>query len=727
MRRLSELATRRRRIPLVRQLGAADCGAACLCMVLGYFGKWVDLKEVRDTVGAGRGGTDAAALVTTARMHGLRARVVTLDIQDLTFLSRGSILHWEFQHFVVYESHNARHVWIADPAVGRRRVPIDRFKESFTGVAILFEPTAGLGKGSRPRQRIRGFLYQFFELRGLLAKIISTSALVQILSAAMPLLTGVLIDRVVPFHDYYLLYYLAAGFCVLQMLNAAAGWLRAHLMIHLRTQVEARMTLRFLDHLIGLPYSYFQQHTSGDLIVRLSSNSAVRDILTSAILSTLMDGTMATLYLSILLITSVRLTAFVIALAVVRLLLLATMRSRQRQLLSETLENQSSSQTCQVELLSGMETLKAMGAEQEAATAWSNLYIDGLNVSIRRARLDAGFSALLSIVGTVSTLVIMFYGIYLVLKGSLTLGELMAFSALAAAFSTPFSSLVSSGLQLQMLEIYLERLNEVIELPPEQTTPGVIRPATLKGAVSINNVCFRYAPSDHAVLDCIDLEIPAGARVALVGRSGSGKSTLARLMAGLYKPDSGTILYDNLDIRVLDLRSVRRRMGIVTQESQLFGGSIRRNIALRDPQIGLDRVMEAARLACLHDEITALPMGYDTPLFDGGLSLSGGQRQRLAIARAVVDDPAILILDEATSHLDAVTENLLTRNLRLLGCTQIVIAHRLSTIQDADFVAVLDHGRIVQKGNHAELLKTQGLYAELVEKQSSHQLCSVIV
>ncbi len=705
------------RIPLVRQLSATDCGAAALAMVLAYHGKEVPLAEIRQALGVGRNGTTASALLRVGRLYGLRGRGVRAEINDLSALPPGTILYWEFRHYLVLEHVGTAFVRIVDPAAGRRRVPITTLGRAFTGVALIFEPSAAFKPGKAKTGRAWRLLKQVFERWGLLARILSTSAVIQILSASMPILTGVLIDRVVPQRNYSLLFVLAAAYLVFQLFNALSSFIRAHLLLYLQTQVEANFTLRFLDHLVELPYSFFQQRTAGDLMMRLGSNASIKEILTSTTLSSLMDGFMVSLYLILLMLANVPLTLVIIAIAAARVLLVVVTRHKQRELLAETLEVSARSQTYQVEMLSGMETLKAMGLEHRAAENWSNLFVDSLNISVQRGRLDAIFSTLQNLLSTASTLAVMFYGTYLVLKGSFTLGTMVAFSALAAGFFGPLTSLISAGVQFQMLETYLERINDVLNTAPEQKRGTVALAQQLTGAISLERISFRYAKPDPLILEDVSITIGPGSRVALVGRTGSGKSTLARLMAGLYEPSAGRILFDGKDLTTLDLRSVRSQLGIVTQDTQLFGGTVRQNIALADPQMGLAQVIHAAKLACIHDEIAAMPMGYETVLADRGLSLSGGQRQRLALARALACRPTILVLDEATSHLDAVTEELANQNLARLRCTRIVIAHRLSTIRDADLIVVLDAGRIVAQGTHQELLRTNSKYAELLRTQ----------
>jgi ATP-binding cassette, subfamily B, bacterial len=709
----------RRRVPFVRQIGSNDCGAAAIAMVLRYHGRRVGVSELSRMLGPTHGGSSVEAMVRLGEHYGMHGRAVHVDLEDLDVLPIGTVLHWDFRHFVVFERATRSRVVVVDPAQGRRSVGAAAFRRSLTGVAIVFEPATTFERDTRPPSRQLGRLFGYvLEQRSLIGQLVMISLLVQIASAAVPLITGVLIDHVVPRRQYDLLAVLALAYCAIQAFSIMSSFVRAHLMIHLRTQLEVRFTSQFMEHLIELPYSFFQQRTSGDLMVRLGSNSAVREILTSTLLSTLLDGLMAGVYLIILVLVSAPLAAAVAALAAVRLTLMAVMRIKQRQFLAQTLDNQAQLQTSQVEMLSGMETLKAMGLEESAAGQWTRLFTEGVNISIRRGRLDATFTMLLSLLGVGSTLMLTFFGAYLVLGGSWSLGNMIAFTALAGAFLAPLNSLMSSGLQLQMLEVYLERLNEIIDTPRESTeTAG--RTTTLTGRVTLHDVSFRYGPQTPLVVSSVAVDVAPGARVALVGRSGSGKSTLARLMAGLYTPEAGEILFDGLDVKHLDRRAIRQQLSIVTQETQLFGGSIRRNIALSDPDMPLDRIVRAAKLACVHDEIAAMASGYETILTDRGLSLSGGQRQRLALARALARDPRLLILDEATSHVDVETEARIHAHLATLACTIVVITHRLATIQDADLIIVLDGGRIVEQGVHDELVARAGDYATLAGRRGN--------
>jgi ABC-type bacteriocin/lantibiotic exporter with double-glycine peptidase domain len=363
-----------------------------------------------------------------------------------------------------------------------------------------------------------------------------------------------------------------------------------------------------------------------------------------------------------------------------------------------------------------METLKATGGEQRAVGHWSNLFVDQLNVKLQRDRLSIKTDAVVGALRMAGPLAILAVGAREVMNGRLSLGGMLGLAAVAGSFLEPLANLVHTLLSLETVRGYLERVNDVLAAQPEQTAELRAAPR-LRGQVALERVSFRYGPQAPFVVSDVSLTIQPGQFVAIVGRSGSGKTTLAHLLLGLYRPASGRVLFDGVDLAELDLRSVRRQFGVVNQNLSLFGASIRDNIAMGDPSLGMGEVEAAARLACVHDDIMALPMGYHTLLLDRGGAVSGGQRQRLALARALVRKPALLLLDEATSALDAATERDVQASLQELACTRIVIAHRLSTVKRADLILVMDDGEIVEAGTHTQLLDQAGAYSELVAAQ----------
>jgi ABC-type bacteriocin/lantibiotic exporter with double-glycine peptidase domain len=474
--------------------------------------------------------------------------------------------------------------------------------------------------------------------------------------------------------------------------------------------------------MLALPYTFFQGRKTGELLSRLSSNMMIRETLTNQTLSAILDGALVLVYLAILLLRAPLIGALALGLGLLQLAILVGTAGRIHRLMRRDLAAQAESQSYLVEALKGIALLKASGIEYRALAQWSNLFFGQLNISLQRGRLAAIVDTTMAAMRIGAPLLLLWVGAGQVLNGSMSLGTMLALNALAVAVLLPLASLVATGQQWQLAASHFERIADVVTAMPEQTlSPGAasaVRTAgPLRGRIEVRDVGFRYSPTTPPVLHDISFTVEPGQKVALVGRSGSGKSTLLSLLLGLVTPTDGEILYDDVPVTELDLRSVRSQLGVVLQGTFLFSSSIRQNIAFADPSLSLAQVTDAARLAAIHDEITALPMGYDTVLAEGGASLSGGQRQRLELARAVAHRPAILVLDEATSHLDLLAERVVDDNLSALACTRIVVAHRLSTIRNADLIMVLRDGAIVERGTHADLLAQDGDYAALMRSQ----------
>lgn len=718
-----------REVTFVPQLTETDCGAACLASVLSFHGKHVPLHEVRSRLGGGRNGVNAKQLLAAGRGYGLTCRGVAVEPGKLKYLPAGSILHWDLAHYVVYEGANDNGIQIVDPATGRRKVSWDDTNKSLSGVALVFEPgdTFVPVKPER-RQRLRRYASWIFGVRNVWGRIIIASLFMQLLSLAIPGLMTTLVDKVVPRHDEPLLYLVGSGFLVLAAFYFMSTLLRARLLLELRTKVETRMSFFFVDHLFALPYSFFQQRTTGDLMMRLSSQAAIRELLTTGTLSALLDGVLVSLYFVLLIGAAPSLAYVAIGFAVAQVLVYAIGARRNAQLVVEGLAAQAQLEATQVEMLAGMEVLKSMGATDRALSRWSDLYVNTLNRSIARGLLDGTFQALLGTLRFAGPVCLMLMGAYKVLDGSLSLGTMLGLSALGAGFLDPVANLVATSLKLTQLHGYMERIEDVLETPRERASVDVGgQPVNLSGALSLRNVGFKYPSEPEPTLIDVSFEAAPGECVAIVGASGSGKSTLARLLAGLYEPSEGSISFDGRDLRAWDLTRLRKRLGIVTQDTRLFAGTIRDNVTLFEHEVSQDEIERACRIACIHETIEAMPMGYDTVLADGGSSLSGGQRQRLSLARALLLRPSVLVLDEATSALDVVTERRVQEELRRLECTRVIVAHRLSTIVEADKILMLDHGRIVGMGRHEGLLKSCSEYRHLVHSQTSPEQVSAPV
>lgn len=706
------IGLRRRRVPEVQQLEMADCGPACLTMVLGFHGRHVSLDAVRTRFGTGRDGVSAFDIVETARNYGLQGRAVRLDLEDFDALPPGSILHWNMAHFVVLERAHRDGVDIVDPATGRRFVRTDELSTAFTGVAIVFEPDETFRAEGSAGASLGAYARRILRHKSLLGRTLLTSILLQGLALALPIGMALVVDEIVPRDDRALLGVLAGGVVAIALYTFLAQFARAHLLLTLRTRLDLEMTSGFLRHLLRLPFAFFQTRQTGDLVMRLNSNATIRELLTAGVLSGVLDGMLVVGYLIVILWTDLRLGGVVISLGALRVLVYLATRRQVRHLTAESLQATAEASNYQVQMIEGIETLKTAGAEARAEEIWSNLYVDVLNVAIRRGRLAAWTDALLNTLELASPLVVLALGGALVLQGELTLGTMLALVALASAFLTPLGSMVSTLLQMQQLWSTIDRVEDVLRQSPEQDGARPPAPA-LGGGIEVRGVSFRYPGREEWAVHDVDLVVPAGAQVAIVGPSGSGKSTLARLVAGLYAPDEGEILFDGASLDDVDRASLRRQLGFVPQTPFLFGSTVRANVALVESDTPLAAIEDAARRASIADEVDTWPLRYQTPLASGGANLSGGQRQRIALARALLHRPPILILDEATSHLDTRSERRVYENLRDETSTRVVIAHRLSTIVDSDLIVVMDAGRVVERGTHDELLRRGGLYAEL--------------
>jgi len=512
---------------------------------------------------------------------------------------------------------------------------------------------------------------------------------------------------------------MAAAMTVVVLSKSVTTFVRSLVMTRLQARLDIRLTQGFFEHLLALPYRFFQAKTSGDLLMRLSSNTMIREILTTQLLSFVLDGPLSALFLLVLLVVSPPLALLAAALALGQAALAFASLRPLRDLAQRTVVARTDEQSCLVELMKGIAYIKASAAEQRAYDRWVELFRRQLGVSVERSYLTAKVEFALGLARTASPLILLWYGAYLVAHQSMLLGTMLALTALATSFLTPVTSLVQSTQQLQLLDAYVERLTDVLDTERERR-PAVsqrARTTRLAGRIDVRGLSYRFSAAGPAIVDDVSFSVSPGEKLGIVGPTGSGKSTILMLLLGLYEPTAGEVLYDGVPLSQLDPRDVRRWCGVVLQDSAAFAGSFKSNILLNTPAASAEQIDAAAEIAGLANEIRRLPMAYETRVAEGGSNLSGGQRQRLAIARAIAPRPSILLLDEASSHLDVASEAELNAHLQRLRCTRIVIAHRLSAVRTADQILVLRHGRVVEQGTHQHLLRQRGMYAELAAAQ----------
>ncbi len=716
---LKKLRSNRKRVPVLQQMMMVECGAACIAMILSYYGRRTSVSEVRDHCVIGRDGLSALSLVKAARSYGLRVRAVSLQENDFRFITLPAIIHWEFNHFLIVERWTPKYVDLVDPACGRRRVTAEEFDNGFTGVVLMLEPGVQFDrKAASKKVNLLNYTLNYAKIAPVaLMQILGASLLLQIFGLVLPILTAVVVDQIIPFGLKDALALLTVGLSLLLLAQLATALLRSSILLYLQTKVDSQMMVGFFEQLLTLPQNFFLQRSSGDILTRMASNTVIRDTISNQLISTMLDGSFVLVYLLILFIASPVFALLTLGIGVAQIVLLLLTNHKVRELATRELIAQGKSQSYAAESLMGITTLKASGAEQRAMQQWSNLFYEQLNASVRRGYLSSLIETIMTVLRTFSPLVLLAVGTYLILNGSMQVGVMLGLLTLATAFLTPLSSLVSSGQQLQLVHSHLERIADVMEAQPEQDAESVQQPPRLQGNIRLEDVVFRYDPHSAPILQGISVTIKPGQKVAIVGRTGAGKSTLGNLLLGLYLPSDGVIYYDDIPLHTMNYQEVRAQFGVVMQGSNIFSGSVRQNISLAEPNMSMERVIKAATASAIHDDIMQMPMEYETMVSEGGNALSGGQRQRLALARALANSPSVLLLDEATSALDVATEQVVEQNLRALACTQIIIAHRLSTIRNADLILVLDQGKISESGTHQELLNRRGYYAKLIQSQ----------
>ncbi len=697
--------------------GVGDSGIAALVVMLGFLQRPADAAQLRHALGHG-GPSSAEEIVRLARREGARAKLVRLGWPDLTRVPLPAIAETG-DGFLLIGASDGDRTLVQDPLTGAvRKVDRATLDAETSGRMILITTRESVA-GQRRRFDIAWFIPALVRYRRLLAEVFVASLFIQLLGLLSPLFFQVVIDKVLVHKSLTTLEVLAVGLTGIFLFETLMTGLRQYLFAHTTSRVDVQLGARLFQHLQSLPMSYFGSRRVGDTIARVRELETIREFLTSNSITVVLDLLFTVIFLAVMYLYSPGLLLIVLLSIPLYVLISLAVLPGLRARVDEKFRRQADNQSFLVESVSGIETLKAMAVEPQMQNRWERQLAGYVSAGLSASMLASWGGQAIQLVSKLTTVAILFFGAKQVIAGDLTVGMLVAFNMLAGRVAQPVLRLAQLAQDFQQARLAVDRLGDILNVPGEPSSTSHATLPPIKGAIRFDQVRFRYRPDAQEVLRGIDLAVEPGEMLGIVGPSGSGKSTLTKLVQRLHVPQQGRVMVDGVDLAVADPVWLRRQVGVVLQENVLFNRSVRENIALADPSLSVERVIEAATLAGAHDFILELPEGYDTRIDERGANLSGGQRQRIAIARALIGDPRILIFDEATSALDAESEEIIQTNLRSMaqGRTVIIIAHRLSAVRQCHRIVTIETGAIVEEGSHVDLLAAGGRYAQLYRRQ----------
>jgi NHLM bacteriocin system ABC transporter peptidase/ATP-binding protein len=706
--------------PTVLQMEAVECGAASLGMILGYYKKFVPLESLRIECGVSRDGSKASNVIKAARKHGLEAKGLQKEPEELAELLFPMIVFWNFNHFVVLEGMRGDKVYINDPGEGKRTLSWDEFDQSFTGVVLTFQPGPDFQPGGTRGKVIPMIRKRLEGSESILSFAVIAGLFLIVPGIIIPTFSRFFVDKILVAGMTGFLKPLLLAMGGIVLLKGALTWLQEYYLLRFETKLALSSSSKFLNHIFKIPLEFFSQRMPGEITNRIQANDSVSSLISGKMANTAISLFSVFFFAILMFQYDVVLTLVCIFTSMLNFLTLKLV-SEKRKITSQKLK-QEYGKLFGVSMngISMIETLKATGSENDFFSQWSGQQARVVRELQKMTMVSQTTSVIPYVLQKVLDILILMIGGLRVMSGDITMGMLVAFQALMGSFTDPVKSLMGMGGEFQSAIADFKRLDDVSNYPissMDRISKNEIVSENIKlnGFVELKNVTFGYSRLEEPLLKNFNLRLTPGARIALVGGSGSGKSTIAKLICGLYDPWEGEILFDGIPLQKLGKKVFTSSLSMVDQDIFLFAGTIKDNLTMWDTTIKENDFIKASKDACIHDIIASRPGGYYSLVEEGGANLSGGQRQRIEIARALTTDPRILVLDEATSALDPVTENLVDENIRRRGCSCIIVAHRLSTIRDCDEIIVLHRGEVVQRGSHAELLEQEGHYRDLIK------------
>jgi len=716
--------SKRVKTPTILQMEAVECGAAALAIIMGYYGRKVPLEKLRVACGVSRDGLKATNIMKAARSYNMKAKGFAKSIDKLKEAEMPLIIFWNFNHFLVLEGFGKDKVYLIDPAQGRYQVSYEEFDESYTGVAIDLRPGEGFEKANEKEGLTTALRSRISNSQMSLVFIVLASLFLVIPGLIIPSFTQMFIDQfLVNGRSSFVMPLLLAMGTVLGI-NALLIFIQQYYLLRLETKLALATSSKFLWHIMHLPIAFFTQRSAGEVGNRVSLNDKVARLLSGDLANAALNVIVVVFYALLMFSYDVLLTTIGIVIAAVNVVCLQLV-SRARKDSNRRLVNESGKlMGSTMSGISMIETLKASGREGDFFTTWSGHLAKVMNAQQELGWLSLRLNIIPPFLMALNTAVIMGVGALRVMDGNMTLGMLVAFLYLMNSFIRPVNQLVAVGSTLQETEGDMNRIDDVLDYEvaeefSRQDKPGEDSTTMKKltGTLELRDIKFGYTHAMPALIEDFSLKLEPGSRVALVGGSGSGKSTVARLVAGLYDPWEGELLFDGKPRYNIPRPVMNTSLAVIDQDISMFKGTIKENIAFWDDTIPERDIIQAAKDAMIHEVIASRKNGYDSEVSEKGTNFSGGQRQRLEIARALVLNPSLLVMDEATSALDPKSEKVIMDNIKRRGCTCLIVAHRLSTIRDCDEIIVMKFGKIVERGTHEELIAQDGLYAELINSK----------
>ncbi|WP_092401498.1 peptidase domain-containing ABC transporter [Collimonas sp. OK412] len=685
-------------LPLMLQTEATECGLACVGMVAGYHGYRTDLATLRRRFPVSLKGSTLRDLIAIAGQLELATRPLKLDLEDLAQLKLPCILHWNLNHFVVLQEVGPRSATVYDPAFGIRKLPMEEVAKSFTGVALELWPNPGFKQAEvKQTVRLRALLGRVTGLYRSFSQILLLSLALEVFAVVSPFFLQWVIDNVLVSADRDLLTTLALGFGLLMLMQQAVNIARSWVLMYMSTTLNVQWQANVLTHLLRLPVAYFEKRHLGDVVSRFGAVGAIQHTLTTSFLEAILDGVMTVVTLVLMFIYSPLLVWVAIGAMALYGLGRWAWFAPLRHATEEQIIHAAKQQSHFLETIRGVKTIKLFQRQDERRASWLSLLVDQVNADLRTQKLNLLYKSLNGVLFGIENILIIWLGARMVMDGNFTVGVLMAFNAYKGQFDSRVSSLIDKFVEVKMLQLQGERLADIVLQQPETAHGRLVgeQEAPLTPSLEVRGLRFRYAEQEPYVLDGVSFRIAAGESVAIVGPSGGGKTTLINILLGILAPTQGEVLIGGQSVSHVGLDALRRMIGTVLQDDVLFAGSLADNISFFDPQADHAWIAECARLAAIHHDIAAMPMGYNTLVGDMGTILSGGQKQRVLLARALYKRPQILFLDEATSHLDIEREHLVNAAIKSINITRVIVAHRPETINSADRVINLAGGKVI--------------------------------